>query len=965
MSRINLQGRIILLSISALVASCGGGSSSQSPTITPPGGSTADTTAPSAPSGLSAAVVSSAQINLTWSASTDNVGVAGYRLERCQGALCTNFAQIGTPSSTTWSDSTLSPATAYSYRVRAADAAGNLSAYSGVASATTTALPDTTPPSAPSNLTSTASLTQIVLSWTAATDNVGVTGYLVERCQGAPCTVFAQIATSSSTTYTDSGLASGTAYSYRVRATDAAGNLSAYSAITSAATPVPPDTTPPSVPGNLRTSVVSSTQVNLFWNASSDNVGVTGYRVERCQGTGCTSFAQIATPTATTWSDSGLTAATAYQYRVRAADAAGNLSAYSSVVSVTTMNAAAVSITPARGGLTIAQVLSLSATVTNDVGSAGVTWSASAGSFSAQSTTGATYVAPNSAGVVTVTATSIADSTKSATATLGITNLTMVGTFHNDNSRDGANSQEYALTTANVNTASFGKLFSCQVDGAIYAQPLWISNLSINGTVHNVIIVATQHDSVYAFDADASPCVTLWQVSLLDAAHGASAGETSVPSAGSNSLVGQGYGDVYPEVGITGTPVIDPTTHMLYLVSKSCVANALPIYQRLHGISLLDGTEVSGGPTVIDSTISVIGTAPDATGTPPNTQVAFNAQTEFNRPGLTLSNGTIYIAWGSHEDTDPYHGWLMGFNESTLALLPNALFNSTPNTLTGYAYSRGGIWMSGGAPAVDSSGNLYFSTGNGVFDANNAGQNFGDTTLKLSSANNSLTVADWFTPADESTLDANDTDHGSGGAALLMNTSGGGYVVAAGKEGTVYVLSQSGMGQYTSGAHYEFSLGYGLFSTGGFWNNTLYVAGAGSGLQTYTFNPAAGTFAVGAASISGHTYGWPGASPSISASGTTNGVAWAIDSHPYCTNQAASCGAAVLYAMDATNLSTELWNSATVAADQAGNAVKFTVPTVANGKVYVGTRGNDTRNGYGGGTETIPGELDVYGLKPN
>jgi chitodextrinase len=845
--------------------------------------------------------------------------------------------------------------------VRAADSAGNMSAYSSVATALTTALPDTSPPSAPGNLISNAvSTTQINLSWTASTDNVGVTGYLIERCQGAPCTVFTQIATTTATTFSDSALSAATAYVYRVRATDAAGNLSAYSSIASATTPAPPDTIPPTVPTNLSSVVVSSTRINLSWTASSDNVGVSAYLVERCQGAACTNFAQIAAANATTWSDSGLTAATAYCYRVRAADAAGNLSAYSSIVSATTMNAAAVSVTPVRGGLTISQTLTLAATVANDVGGAGVTWSASAGSFTAQTNSSAAYVAPNTAGLITITATSIADSTKSASAILGVTDLNVVGTYHNDNARDGANTQEYALTTANVNTASFGKLFSCQVDGAIYAQPLWISNLTINGVSHNVIIVATQHDSVYAFDADASPCTQLWHAYLLDATHGGTANETSVPSGGTNSLVGSGYGDVKPEIGVTGTPVIDAASNTMYVVSKSCVANALPIYQRLHSLSLIDGTEVGGGPTGIDGSIAVNGSAPDASAG----LVAFNPQTQFQRPGLTLVNGTVYVAWGSHEDTDPYHGWVMGFNESSLALVPNAVFNTTPNTLTGYTYSRGGIWMSGGAPAVDPSGNLYFSTANGVFDANNAGQNFGDTTLKLSTASNSLSVADWFTPADEALLDGGDQDHGSGGAALLMNTSGGGYVVAAGKEGTVYVLSQSALGQFTTGnsaVHYEFSLGHGLFSTAGFWNNTLYVAGAGSGLQTYTFDPVAGQFAVGASSISHHVYGWPGASPTISAAGTSNGVAWAIDSHPYCTQQSSSCGPAVLYAMDAANLTTELWNSSTVAADSAGNAVKFTVPTVANGKVYVGTRGND----IGTGTASVLGELEVYGLKPN
>jgi fibronectin type 3 domain-containing protein len=952
----NLQTRVILLSISALLASCGSGGGSQS--LTKPAD---DTTPPSAPTGLTSSVMSSTQINLAWTASTDEAGVADYRVERCQGAGCTAFAQIATPTSTTWNDTGLAAATTYSYRVRAADTTGNLSAYSSIVSASTKAAADLTPPTAPANLTSTAaSMTQINLSWTASTDNAGVSAYFVERCQGAPCTNFAQIASTTGTSFSDSGLTAGTAYSYRVRATDAAGNLSAYSGVASATTPSPPDTVAPTAPANLSSSVVSSSRINLSWTASSDNVGVTGYLVERCQGASCTNFTQIAAPTATTWSDSGLSAATAYSYRVRAGDAAGNLSAYSTVVSATTMNAAAVSVTPVRGGLTISQTLTLTAAVANDVGGAGVTWSASAGSFTSQTTSAATYVAPNTAGQVTITATSIADSTKSASATLGVTDLTVVGTYHNDNARDGANTHEFALTTANVNTASFGKLFSCQVDGAIYAQPLWISNLNINGTVHNVIIVATQHDSVYAFDADASPCVTLWHAYLLDANHGATANETSVPSGGTNSLVGSGYGDVKPEIGVTGTPVIDAATNTIYLVSKSCVANALPIYQRLHGLSLIDGTEVGGGPTNIGSSIAVAGTAPDASGG----QVAFNAQTEFQRPGLALVNGTVYVAWASHEDTDPYHGWVMGFNESTLALLPNALFNTTPNLLTGYTYSRGGIWMSGGAPAVDAGGNLYFSTANGVFDANNGGQNFGDTTLKLSTANNGLAVADWFTPADEAALDGGDQDHGAGGASLLMNTSSGGYIVTAGKEGTVYVLSQSALGQFTTGntgAHYEFSLGHGLFSTAGFWNNTLYVAGAGSGLQTYNFDPVAGQFAVGASSISHHVYGWPGASPAISASGNTNGVAWAIDSHPYCTQQSSSCGPAVLYAMDAANLTTELWNSSTVPADQAGNAVKFTVPTVANGKVYIGTRGND----IGTGTASVLGELEVYGLKPN
>jgi hypothetical protein len=327
----------------------------------------------------------------------------------------------------------------------------------------------------------------------------------------------------------------------------------------------------------------------------------------------------------------------------------------------------------------------------------------------------------------------------------------------------------------------------------------------------------------------------------------------------------------------------------------------------------------------------------------------------------------VYAAWASHEDKDPYHGWVIGFNASTLTLAPNAVFNSTPNRAASVPYSRGGIWMSGGAPAVDANNNLYFSTGNGAFDAASGGTNYGDSTLKLSTGGG-LSVADYFTPGDQSTLDASDKDHGAGGAALLLNSGGVSYIVAAGKEGTIFVLRQSSLGGYgasvtpmNSNAHQSFATGYGVFSTAAFWNNTLYVAGSGGGLHSYTFDTNTGFFNSGASSIGSHSFGWPGASPSISSQGTSNGIAWALDTHPYCTGQSSACGPTVLYAMDATHLSTQLWTSALVAADAAGNAVKFTVPTVANGKVYVGTRGADT----GTGTAAVLGEVDVYGLKPN
>lgn len=727
--------------------------------------------------------------------------------------------------------------------------------------------------------------------------------------------------------------------------------------------PSPADTTPPSAPAGLTATGVSTSQINLSWTASSDNVGVTGYKVERCQGAGCSNFNQIATPTTTTYSDTGLTAATSYSYRVRATDAAGNVSGYSGSGTATTATGAiSVQITPTRGGATVTQSIPFTTSLQNDVGSAGVTWTSSAGSFSSQSKTAATFVAPNAVGNVTVTATSVADNTKSATATLGVTDLTGVTTYHNDLSRDGANTHEYALTPGNVKAATFGKLFSCTVDGAINAQPLWAANLNLSGKKHNVVFVATQHDSLYAFDADsnASPCVPLWHANLLDTAHGGTAGEGSVPSGTANSLVGQGFGDIQPEVGVCGTPVIDPATSTLYVVSKSAKAGPQG-FQRLHAVDLATGNEKFGGPVVISAAVN--GDAPDAVGG----SVAFDPLNENQRPGLALVNGIVYIAWAAHEDLDPYHGWVIGYNASNLVQASNAVFNTTPNTVAGAAYARGGIWMGGGAPAADSNGNLYVLTGNGTFDADSGGSNYSDSTLKLSTTGG-LSVADYFTPADQSNLDGNDSDHGAGGAALLVNTPNGNYVIGGGKEGNLFLLDQTAMGHY--GANFNppdanavqiFNVGNGIYATSAFWNNALYIAPADGPLQAFPFDTVAGMFNTGNASSAGVSFGFPGATPSVSAAGNSNGIVWAIDSSQYCTQASPGCNAAVLHAFDANKLSTELWNSFQSASDKAGFAVKFTVPTVANGKVYIGTRGNDTGNG----TSTVLGELDVYGLKPN
>jgi Putative Ig domain len=612
-----------------------------------------------------------------------------------------------------------------------------------------------------------------------------------------------------------------------------------------------------------------------------------------------------------------------------------------------------VAISPARGALTLNQSLTLTVT-TNDY--AGVHWSvtpAAAGSLSAASSASGdnvTFTAPDTAGVYTITATSVTNSAERAATTIGVTDLAGVYTYHNDLARDGANTQEYALTTANVNTATFGKLFSCSVDGAVYAQPLWVANLTVGGGTHNVVLVATQHDSLYAFDADANPCQQLWHANLIDSSHGATTGETSVPSGIPGYLVGQGGGDITPEVGVTGTPVIDPSSGIIYVVSKSVNPAGPTLYQRLHAIDAASGNEESGAPIAI--TAAMNNTA--------GTYITFSAQQENQRAGLALVNGVVYIAWASHEDVVPWYGWMTGYAYGSSGFVRTALFNTAPDT------GEAGVWMSGGAPAADSLGRLYAISGNGKFDITNTSvpnHDYGDCFLQL---NSSLGVTSWFAPTDEDSDFADDKDFGAGGAALVLEMPTGPFqhlVVGGGKDGTLYVLNGDNMGGLGDpNAWQTLGLGHAIFSTAVFWNNTLYLAPASSALQAFAFDPATDLFNSTPTSQSPTTAAWPPPSASLSASGTgSNGIVWSLDARSFCGTS--GCGPAVLHAYDASNLASELWNSAMLASDAAGNAVKFTVPTVANGKVYVGTRGNNTGGVFG--STSVSGELDVYGLKPD
>jgi hypothetical protein len=622
---------------------------------------------------------------------------------------------------------------------------------------------------------------------------------------------------------------------------------------------------------------------------------------------------------------------------------AGGTSAAATVtLAVSSVN---MSLAPQNAPLTLTRSQQFSATVPGGGKAAWTVDGIANGNATVGTITAAGLYTAGAAGVHTIVATSLANSTQSATAFAAVTDLAGVYTYHNDAARDGANIQEYALTPANINTTSFGKLASCAVDGAIYGQPLWVANVAVSGVKHNVVFVTTQHDTLFAFDGESNSCVTLWSINLIDAAHGGTSGEAPVPS----GSVGNGAGDIQPEVGVNGTAVIDGSNGTLYVVSKSIDSTLSTFYQRLHAIDITSGAEKSGSPVLIAGSFPGTGSG--------GSSVAFSAKQENQRAGLALVNGTVFVAWGSHEDASPWYGWVIGYLYSSGSWSQSAVFNSTPNV------GGGGIWMGGGAPSVDASNHLYFLTGNGGFDANNASapnDDYGDSLLQ---ADASLNVTSYFTPSDELADDQSDRDFGSGGAAVLADLPAGNTVthalVCGGKDGTLYVLNRDLLGGFgDSAAVQPLAFGHGLFSTPALWNNRLFAAGSGGPLTSYQLNTSTAQFTLGTSSS--HAYGFPGSTPSVSAAGTQNGVVWVLDTHSYCTRQSAACGPAVLYAYDAANLSNELWNSSLNAADAAGNAVKFSVATVANGRVYVATRGNNT--GGADSSTSTPGELEIYGL---
>ena len=409
-------------------------------------------------------------------------------------------------------------------------------------------------------------------------------------------------------------------------------------------------------------------------------------------------------------------------------------------------------------------------------------------------------------------------------------------TYHNDNTRQGANTNEVLLTLANVNVSTFGRLLTYPTDGYIYAQPLYVSVLVIPGQgTHNLVIVATENDSVYAFDADSNAGANgglLWHANLGMAV-------SSYNNEFGNRYQGTYYGDIVPVVGITGTPVIDPSSGTLYVdVHTREVGATTNYYHRIHALSITNGAEQAYSPVAV--TNSVLGTGVESsTGI-----VDFDPRVENQRPGMTLAGGMVYAAYGSYTDTDPYHGWVLGFNATNLAQSSKYVFNTTPNATVaafGVNAGEGALWMGGNGLCVDASNNLYFVTANGSFSANTNGGDYSDSFVKLSTTNG-LAVADYFTPYNQASLQANDADLGSGGDILLPDSAGSAghphLMVGAGKDGILRLVDRDNMGHYNAANDNQIvqevpgAIG-GSWSTPAYFNHHIYYQGVGDVMKAF------------------------------------------------------------------------------------------------------------------------------------
>ena len=489
-------------------------------------------------------------------------------------------------------------------------------------------------------------------------------------------------------------------------------------------------------------------------------------------------------------------------------------------------------------------------------------------------------------------------------------------TYHNDNARTGQYPAETILTPSKVNSASFGKKFAQPVDGYVYAQPLVVAGLMVGGKTHDVVFVVTESNSVYAFDANTSQ-PALWHTNV----------GTSLSCSDLNDC-----GDLVPGAGITGTPVIDPATQTLYLVALS--KDSAGAHHRLHAIDLVTGGDKLGGP--VDVSPSAAGTGANSK----NGTVAFDPTTHYQRPALLLAGGVVYVGIGANaESNSNNHGWIVGYKASDLTT--TMTFCTSPND------DWSSIWQSGGGLASDPDGYVYAETANGAFDVDTGGSDYGDSALKLDSTGK---VVDYFTPYNQAALSSADIDFGSANPVVLPDQSGAAphELLASGKPGILYLIDRDQMGHFQKGSDSQIvqsvsafpnssGITNGIFMSPAYWNGNVYVSGIGDSVQAFALS--AGKLSKAPTSKTAQTFSFPGATVSVSSNGATAGIVWMLD----------GAGGA-LYAYDATNLASELYDTgqAPGGRDAPGQPVKFAVPTVANGHVYVGTQT----------------ELDVYGVLP-
>jgi len=614
-------------------------------------------------------------------------------------------------------------------------------------------------------------------------------------------------------------------------------------------------------------------------------------------------------------------------FRVVVTNSAGSATSNAATLSVTSSTKPAITTQPVNQSVTVGATATFTVVAS---GTAPLTYQWIQGTTNIPNSNSPSFTTPaTTAGdngeTFKVMVSNSAGSVTSSPATLTVTSVSTgsanVLTYHNDNARTGQNLNETTLTTANVNSATFGKTgFFSTLEGSastalVDAEPLYVSNLTVAGASHNVLYVATEHDTVFAFDADTG--AQLWKTSLLGA------NETSSDNRGCNQ--------VQPEIGITSTPVIDLKAGAhgtIFAVAMS--KNGSNYFQRLHALDLTTGAEQTGSPTTIQATFPLPGHAG---------QVAtFDPKQYKERSALLLLNGVIYTTWASHCDFSPYQAWIMGYSEATLQ--QTSVLNVTPNG------SLGAFWGAGAGPAADSDGNFYVLSGNGTFDdtldANSfpVDRDFGNGFLKISLVSGVLQVTDYFNMHDTDIETSHDTDLGSGGPLVLpdLKDSMGNtwhLAVGAGKDQRIYVVNRDLMGKFNTtndNAIYQEldgALPNGVWSTSAYFNNAVYFASVSSALQAFTISNA--KLSATPTSQSSTPFGYPGATPSISANGSSNGIVWAMES--------GSTGG-VLHAYDATNLATELYNS-----NQSGtrdhyptNAnCKFVTPVIANGRVFLPT----------------------------